>query len=191
MIQIGLHGGGRVSIAKDGRIDVSQVTPEVLAFGLSHVTRFGGQAGPYSVGEHSVRMYEWAKQEKQDKAVLRAILIHDAPECLGEGDHQRFVKRAFFSDGPKKFADLVCGALWDAYHPADRPLGQWSWRDMHDALKPYDEWIGTVEATTFGFPHDTLPEYVTVPGIARPLFPMKPDPEWWEAEYMRCWRESG
>ena len=160
MIQIGLQGGGRFTIREDS-CDVSAVTPHVLGFGLSHVTRFGGQAGLYSVGEHSVRMYDWAEKEGQDKAILRAILLHDGPECLGEGDHQRYVKRAFFGDGPKKYAHMVCTALWEKYVPSDRPLSQWSWDMVHEALRTYDEWIGLLEARAFGFPYsDPVPDWL-------------------------------
>lgn len=163
MIRIGLHGGGEMRVHTDGRadaVDVADVTPECLAFGLAHVTRFGGQAGPYSVGEHEVRMWDWAKAEGQDKAVLRGIMIHDAPETLGEGDHQRFVKRAFFGDGPAKYSALVCAALWDKFAPSMRAPAIWPWVMIHDALKPYDEYMGSLEARAFGFPHDPIPEWI-------------------------------
>ncbi len=159
-IEIGLYGGGRFTI-REGAVDVSAVTPLVLAHGLSNVTRFGGQTpSAYSVAEHSVRMHDWAKKDGQDKAVLRAILLHDAPECLGEGDHQRFVKRAFFGDGPHKYASMVCTALWDMHCPRDRPPSLWTWEGMHDVLQPYDENIGSLEARAFGFPHEPIPDWM-------------------------------
>lgn len=168
MIQIGLHSGGRMVVRDDDTLDVSQVTPGDLAFGLSHVTRFGGMAGSYSVCEHSVRMYKWAAHDGQDKAVRRAILLHDAPECLGEGDHQRFVKRRFFGSGPAVYSHLVCSALWSRFPPLDRSVSWWTWDTVYRTLKDYDEWIGSLEARAFGFPHDPIPDHVDPQFAPRP-----------------------
>lgn len=190
MIQIGLHGGGRFIIKDDKTVDVRAVTPQVLAYGLAHVTRFGGQAGPYSVGEHSVRMYDWAKAEGQDKAVLRGILLHDAPECLGEGDHQRFVKRAFFGDGVKKYADLVCTALWDEYAPSFRAPAIWPWHVIHASVKQYDEWMGSLEARAFGFPHDPIPDWLDASFAPRGDPYDRWDTEYTIREFLSRWEDS-
>ncbi len=187
MILVGLHGGGRMTVFDDGRVNVESVTPQVLAYGLAHVTRFGGQAGPYSVGEHSVRMFEWARAEGQDKAVLRAILLHDAPECLGEGDTQRFVKRQFGAEGIARFAKTVTEALWSLHRPQDR--ASWSWEDC-SVYHKYDEWIGTVEARKFGFPFFELPEWLSVPKCAVPDAGNPWPPELTIREYLQAWKET-
>jgi hypothetical protein len=191
VIQIGLHGGGRMLVRDDGTVDVSAVTPRVLAFGLSNVTRFGGQAGPYSDAEHSVRMYDWAKAEGQSVPVLRAILLHDAAECLGEGDTQRFVKRLFGGEGLKKFARTVTAALWVMYCPARFDATVWGWDEaLSPHVKEYDGWIGSIEARAFGFPHEAIPDWLAVPAFA------VPDPEnlWTPFEsrrqYLARWEES-
>jgi hypothetical protein len=188
MIQIGLHGGGRMHVMTDGSVDVSAVTPDVLAFGLSHVTRFGGQAGAYSVAEHSVRMCDWARREGQDKTVLRACLLHDAPECLGEGDTQRFVKRFYGADGLKRFADSVCRALWVKHLQPDRPESQWTWPVAAATVKEYDEWVGSLEARVFGFPHDPIPDWLDIAATPEPEHLWTP----YEArrQFLARWEES-
>lgn len=188
MIQIGLNGGGRMRIADDGTVDVSEVTAAVLAFGLSNVTRFGGQAGHYSDAEHTVRMYDWAKADGQDKAVLRAILIHDAAECLGEGDVQRFVKRQYDCAGLKKFARDVTLALWGLHRPAGRET--WSYAiDCESVVKDYDEHIGMLEARAFGFPHDPIPDWLDLrfapTGKAHDLWTAKEG----ERQFLASWED--
>ncbi len=168
-IKIGLHGGGRMVVSRehpsaDWVFDVSEVTPQVLAFGLSYVTRFGGQYGAYSVGEHTVRGMRWMQHDKQDKALIRGFAIHDAGECLGEGDVQRFVKRHFPSDGLHTYSRLLTLALWGKFCPADRPIVEWYWDRIKGTVKEYDVNIGILEASTFKAPVvEKLPEWVTVP----------------------------
>jgi len=145
VIQIGLHSGGRMTVT-DSTADVSQVTPHDLAYGLAHVTRFGGQAGAYSVAEHSVRLYDWLLARGYTPSTRLAALLHDAPECLGEGDHQRFVKRAFFGDGPARYADMVCTALWAKF----RRTPSCSGAIRHDIIKPFDARLGEAEGHAFG-----------------------------------------
>lgn len=166
MITIGLHGGGRMTVTEDGSVDVSQVTPRVLAFGLSHVTRFGGQAGPYSVAEHSVRMFDWAVEEFHGLdgpplPLLRAILLHDGPECLGEGDTQRFVKLEYGCEGIRKYAHRVAEALWRK-HGYGGP-----WDVQHTRLKVFDIRMGSVEARHFGFPYEPIPAAAYLPRFYR------------------------
>ncbi len=184
MIAIGLCNGKVMTIEDGGLIDLKHVTPDVLAFGLAHVTRFGGMGGAFSVGEHSVRMWDWARHERQDKAILRAILLHDAAECLGEGDCQRFVKRAYPSDGLRKFSEAVRDGLWHKYRPRE-----WDWDAVETTVKTYDVNIGSLEARAFGFPHDPIPEWLYAPTVAVPL----PDALWsaerTEGEYLQRWRE--
>lgn len=186
-IEIGLHSGGRLRVNAAAEIDASEIRPEDLAFGLAHVTRFGGQAGAYSVAEHTCRMHNWAKLEGQDKAVLKAILLHDAPECLGEGDTQRFVKRFFGHGGVAVFAQKLTLQLWDRFRPMDR--GTWSYRvDCEDLVKHYDGLIGSIEARTFGFPHDPIPEWLVIPRCAEPVRQFQ-SAEYWTQEFMNLWEE--
>lgn len=187
MIQIGLHGGGRMTIHDDKTVDVSAVTPQVLAYGLSYVTRFGGQYGPYSVLDHTNRMYDWAKADGQDKAVLRAIQIHDAPECLGEGDTQRNVKRVFECEGLRSFAKTVTRALWAQYIPVNRPIHEWYWERLKVPVKDYDEMIGTLECRAFGAPHGPVPDWWDT--RFAPTLGVYDPPEVQQAGFLRRWRE--
>lgn len=149
MIQIGLHSGGILTVDP---IDVSQVRVEDIAYGLSFVTRFGGQAGQYSVAEHCVHLanYWLGTTSSVAKAVLRrgvrACLIHDAPESLGVGDVNRFIKRRY-AQSLRDFDAELTEALWARF-------GVGSWDECHEAITPLDEQLGMLESDAFGFPFD-------------------------------------
>ena len=152
MIRVGLHSGGVMTVADDGTIDVSQVTLWDIAHGLARVNRFGGQTDEtYSVAEHSVRLARWIKElgwaSNRDR---RAALLHDAPECLGVGDVQRFIKRKY-ADTLRDFDARLTLALWDR-------LGD-SVTYPADVIHVYDSQIGSQEAQWFRFPYEpgTLP----------------------------------
>lgn len=178
MIQVGLRTGGTLDIYDDGCIDAFQVMPETLAYGLAHVTRFGGQAGAFSVGEHSVNMVRLLKAQRlyPTKSMVRACLIHDAPECLGVGDTQRFVKRRFQSPKLTEFDHDLTLVLWQNLCPDCDP-----WHHLTCGLKNLDVTIGAIEARHFGFPHDArdLP-YFRIPAEAQPrmLHPQQVVTEW-------------
>lgn len=180
MIEIGLHSGGRMRVTEDS-FDLTEVKLEDLAFGLSHVTRFGGQYGPFSVAEHSVNLCRWAKQQYHRGYHLRAILIHDGPECLGEGDVQRFVKRMFDCQGLRAFGDRLVAALWSHFCPEAGP-----WAYYSTGVKRFDVSGGAVEAACLGAPHDAtdLPYFDKSPYYVRPrLIPAEQAREEWLHEW--------
>lgn len=150
MIKIGLHSGGILTVDP---IDVSQVAIEDIAYGLSYVTRFGGQAGQYSVAEHCVHLanYWLGITSSVASPVLsrgvRACLIHDAPESLGVGDVNRFIKRRY-AQTLRDFDAELTYALWAKF-------GLGSWDECHDAIAPLDEQLGMLESDAFGFPFET------------------------------------
>lgn len=53
---------------------------------LATLYRYGGQWGPYSVAEHSVRVCQALRDAGFDRRVQLAGLIHDAHEYLSPGD---------------------------------------------------------------------------------------------------------
>lgn len=182
--QVGLCTGGTVDVYTDGCVDVSAVQPETLARGLAHVTRFGGQAGAFSVGEHSVNMCRLLLAQGAPVGIheLRACLIHDAPECLGVGDTQRFVKRAYQSPGLTEFDRRLTEALWSHLNPGAGP-----WSLYAAGVKNTDRAIGSIEAQAFGFPFDPaeLPhfEHSRGPGLPRRDRPERVAMDWlyvWE-----------
>ncbi len=64
-----------------------------IAYALSHINRFSGHAGAYSVAEHSVRVCRALAHEGHSAGVQRAGLMHDAHEAY-IGDVTSPVKRA-------------------------------------------------------------------------------------------------
>lgn len=184
MIQIGLRGGGRMIVHDDGEIDVSQVTYEALAFGLSYVTRFGGMAGGYSVAEHSVHLFRWAQETNRSVQVKRALLLHDAPECLGVGDVQRFVKKAY-ADRLVEFDKAVTEALWLHFSGGRSFWG--TWKGVEPDVKALDVAMGALEAGEFGFPYDPASLPTRWP-LSRPVR----DRAWTatvaESEWLSAWR---
>jgi hypothetical protein len=158
-ILIGLYGGGAVKV-RDGRIDCSAVTPAPIAHGLAQVNRFGGQTRwPYAVGEHSVRLARWAHRNGESRFVCLALLIHDAPECLGVGDVQKFIKRAY-AKRLRSFDRALTVSLWRHMVPGAPP-----WRDVEDKVHAYDGAIGAYEAKFFDFAHDASEFDVAPPGL--------------------------
>jgi hypothetical protein len=146
-------------IADDDTIDARQVTPYVIAHGLSHVSRFGGQTVlPYSVGEHSVRLHDWADRNQEPAPVRFALLLHDAPECLGVGDVQRYIKRRYAAS-LRVFDDALCTTLFRQFWPtwwgdAAPGRGDATMEHLHDRVRQYDAPQGAFEAKCFGFDHD-------------------------------------
>lgn len=69
---IALHGGTLHEIGKDFTPDI-----EVIAFALSHINRFTGHVGPYSVAQHCVL----TSRAIFDQHFALDALLHDAPEA--------------------------------------------------------------------------------------------------------------
>lgn len=178
MIRIGLINGGQVVI-DGGGITCINLTPQVIGHGLARVSRFGGQTPrPYSVAEHSCLMYDWAKRTGEPPVVLRAILLHDGPECLGVGDVQRFVKREY-AESLRAFDRRMNVALWAVLG------GNCPWDDVEEKVHWYDSRIGAFEAKAFGFPH----EPADLPGANGPYFPEMWPYTWASAEWAQRWEE--
>lgn len=188
-LQVGLCTGGTLDVYESGRLDVSRVTAETLARGLSYVTRFGGQAGQFSVAEHSVNMVRLLRTQRRchpSHAEVRACLLHDAAECLGVGDTQRFVKHKFQSPALTEFDRALTEALW--VHLCGLHYGPWKW--VAAGVKNLDRTIGAIEARVLGFPYDEkeLPQFDREPHVARPrkLGPADAAKEW-----MELWDAAG
>lgn len=185
VLQVGLGTGGTLDVYDTGAIDASKVTPETLAQGLSYVTRFGGQCGAFTVGEHSVNMARWAWSQWHRGPVIRACLMHDAAECLGVGDTQRFVKRMFQSPALTDFDHRLTSALWANLNP-----GAPEWSTFTTGVKRFDVSIGAIEAAHFGFPYDPkdLPYFNKKPYVC---VPRKAPPEQVQREWLQLWTDSG
>src|ERR1700721_1061916 len=150
MMQIGLHSGGILTVDP---INIDQLTVEDIAYGLARVSRFGGQAGAYSVAEHSVRLARyWADDHSAARsgflsAGIGGGLLHDAPEALGIGDVNSFIKTQY-AIALRDLDSELTEAIWDRFSAG------YKWCAIHDGIKPYDTRLGTWEAQCFGFPHD-------------------------------------
>lgn len=69
--------------------------PGVIARGLAGLGRFGNHApSHYSVGRHSLLMARYLREQGYGPRVQILALLHDAPECLGAGDMNTYLKRA-------------------------------------------------------------------------------------------------
>jgi 5'-deoxynucleotidase YfbR-like HD superfamily hydrolase len=83
-------------------------TLDAISHSLSYINRFSGHTiRPYSVLEHSLLVYEIGRLEYPGlpKRAYRAMLLHDAAECL-TGDVTSPVKKALGSCW-KRFEDAV------------------------------------------------------------------------------------
>lgn len=134
MTKIGLLSGGVVTITKDD-VNVDDVTLDVIAFGLANIQRFSGQLDrPYSVAEHSVILSDLTDAIDYEQRI--AALFHDAPECLGIGDVNCFLK-------PKELAkteDRILTAILKKFGvqrytkmDLDRELGWYEATTLHPA----------------------------------------------------------
>lgn len=121
-------------------LDLSQLTPERVAWGLAHVNRFCGAAGSYSVAEHSAIL---AGTTKGRESVL-AALLHDVDECLGLADAHGWLKKRFCPD-LKAFATRLKDEAWRVLVGGQLP----GW----ESVKTFDGWLGDWEAKCFGFPN--------------------------------------
>ena len=184
MITVGLCNGRTMTIKPDRTFDLTQVTPFVIGHGLARVNRFSGQTQyPYSVAEHSVHLYDWAKRNRERPAVLAGLLIHDGPECLGVGDVQRFVKRQY-AETLRGFDHDLTVALWQQLKPI------WAscipWDHVEETIHRYDSQIGSAEAAEFGFPYTEgdLPDDSNYPDL-----PLCWNHEYAQREWIKRWRE--
>lgn len=159
VIRVGLVDGGAITIDPDkvgpSRFDVSELTVDTVAHGLSQVSRFGGQT-PRIVtdAEHSVHLAKWLNRFPQMQyATLRCryALLHDVCECLGVGDVHYQVKRAYGVELRGLESDLM-DVIWDharlegwfEHTPEQPEAGVPSY--VRDAVHEYDRHIGDWEA---------------------------------------------
>lgn len=165
-IKIGLQGGARFMTirADDDRleVDVSAVTIEDVALGLSRQPRFAGQTPfPYPVSRHCVILADWLGrdfEEPRKRALQKVAMLHDSPEALGVSDINRFVKRRFAPE-IKVLEDLVEAALFEKFHVLPTP-GQ------IEIVREYDRRIGSLESRFFGW------------GELKTRGPTEPDFDW-------------
>ena len=161
--RVGLHRAGPILLRQDTRSPTIEVEFPAdfhlgaVAHGLSQLNRFAGQTPrPYSVGEHSIRLARVVRGAGFPPGHQRAALLHDAPECLGVGDHLSGLKTP----------------LAAAYRPLENTTAEWlwrrygdsvyAWRHIEDDIKPYDKEIGDYEFYTFGL-HNGVGEVPAFP----------------------------
>jgi len=146
-IKFGLLGGRYVTITPDA-IDVSALTLEDVARGLSRIPRFGGQTEqPYSVARHSKILADWMRVKgRYSRDDLKLALLHDAPEALGVNDIQHFIKQVYGLD-LKALETRILRSLLPHFKvfgvSADAPY-----------VHAHDKRLGAVEAAYFGWPPD-------------------------------------
>lgn len=159
MIRVGLVNGGAITIDPDkvgpARFDVSDLTVDVAAHGLSQVSRFAGQT-PRIVtdAEHSVHLARWlARFPQLQHSTLRCryALLHDVCESLGVGDVHYQIKRQY-GEGLRSLECDLMDAIWNharlegwfKYVPPQPGVGVPDY--VRDAVHKYDKWIGDWEA---------------------------------------------
>lgn len=140
---------------ESGENDEFIVTPidlpfETVAHGLSQVSRFGGQTRkPYSVGEHSVRLGWLLRDWGYSAAYEKAAHLHDAPECLGVGDFNSFVKKLVDAKKYRSLDRAIASTLW-VYFGCQEQYGL-DWAAVDSVVTVFDKWLGHHEAVSFGF----------------------------------------
>lgn len=146
-IKFGLLGGRYVTITPDA-IDVSALTLEDVARGLSRIPRFGGQTPePYSVARHSVILADWmTKKQRYSRDDCRLALLHDAPEALGVNDIQHFIKQVYGLD-LKALETRILRSLLPHFGVREEDVSL-------AAVEYHDKRLGAVEAAYFGWPPD-------------------------------------
>jgi hypothetical protein len=103
----------------------------------------------YSVGEHSCLIHDWMRANGVAPIWQIAGLLHDAPECLGVGDVQRFVKREY-AEQLRAFDRQMNLAIWEHLKPDW--CGGLGWDYVEDVVHKYDVLQGAYETQFFGFP---------------------------------------
>lgn len=214
MIRVGLVDGGAIFIDPDkvgpARFDVSELTVDAVAHGLSQVSRFGGQT-PRIVtdAEHSVHLAQWFLRHPQFQFSgprCRYALLHDVCECLGVGDVHYQVKRAYGTLLRGLECDLM-DAIWDHIEdnwvssgnhtylgPAqDRVPGVPDY--VRDVVHKYDKWIGDWEAYQVwplaGEGRTGVEEIKKLPYGYRPRALQYWSAERAKAEWLSAWRAYG
>jgi len=116
---------------------------EVIAFALSHINRFTGHVGAYSVAQHCVHASHLIGPE----ALRLSALLHDAPEAI-YGDLSSPLK-AYLNDPAFIEMELDYHEKIDAkYHVATR----------HPAVKVCDVRLLLTEAVSFELPLGCFPD---------------------------------
>lgn len=179
--------------------DISRVTIRDIAHGLSQVNRFCGQTDrPYSVGEHTVHLFEWMTDLGPfDPVSMRRVLLHDCAEALGVADCHGALKKAI-APRTRKFEHALEAAVFDSIGHQESTRGACFWyataeKHLSEAdLKRFDHMIGNWEARMFGFPTD---EDATATGTAHHRR-LPPDPKFWDPvttsrNFLYCWYQAG
>lgn len=111
---------------------VEDISLSDISVGLSKICRFGGQLPDdkfYTVAEHSVLCLELAQRDGiTDKAILRAILLHDATE-------------AYCGDVVKPLKNLMGDAYTDIEQRIENAIAEKfsvDFKRNHDIIKKYD-----------------------------------------------------
>lgn len=141
---------------------------EVVAFALSHINRYNGHVGGYSVAQHSVHCSHFITE-----SLALDALLHDVPEAI-YGDISRPLKRFLDSDALEHLETSYHNQVDHLYGVATRCA----------TVADCDLRMLITEAKSFGFPLEHFPD-------AEP-YDLNVDP--WPAEvaevaFMRRFRE--
>lgn len=118
---------------------------ETIAFSLSHINRFTGHVGGYSVAQHCVLIAEQMIKDGLPSDVVLAGLLHDAPEAY-IGDVSAPLKRHL----PEyKSIESVYHAVIDDFFGVDTESCM---------VKEYDLRMLVTEARSFGMPLEKFPQ---------------------------------
>ena len=71
--------------------DISTINIDDIAYALSHINRYTGHAGSYSVAEHCCHCYDVARRAGEAAEICFTVLMHDAAEAY-IGDVSRPLK---------------------------------------------------------------------------------------------------
>lgn len=214
VIRVGLVDGGTILIDPDklgrDRFDLSELTLNALAHGLSQVSRFGGQT-PRIVtdAEHSVHLAEWLFRHPQLQVSgprCRYALLHDTCECLGVGDVHYQVKREYGNLLRGLENDLI-NAIWDVAEDCWVRSGSHAYFGPPEFREPgvpacvsvavhkYDKWIGDWEAyQVWPMKNEERPGIAVIEKLPYNYRP--PALQYWsaeraKAEWLAAWKAYG
>lgn len=176
-----LYGGKRWSATFEGdkavAFDVTQVTPEALAHGLSLVNRFGGATETgYSDAEHSLILADWLYRLTGQAQDALLGLLHDVTEPMGFGDPNGPLKK-IIAQPSRELEAQVMEAVWTQLFGVNMPLFETLFEPFHK----FDHLLGDWEAGFFQFPCD-LSRFVgyrgCLPGLPRLMTPKEAESIW-------------
>jgi hypothetical protein len=144
VIKVGLLGSRFVTIGPDF-VDVSALTLDDVARGLSRTVRFAGQTPePYSVARHSVILTDWLYARGHRGDILKEAMLHDAPEMLGVNDINTFVKRGY-GQSIRTLEDRLMVAVYERFIG---PVPPWV---VDPIVHMLDKRLGAIESAYFGW----------------------------------------